>query len=86
MNRFRLVLAFVFMLASTVSLIAYLALQVGVIPVSNEPHLVLWDVVGNDGLYLAIVFVLLGLGWLHFGQIFASEMLAKRAATIDAAS
>jgi hypothetical protein len=79
MNRFRLVLAFVFMLASTVSLIAYVALQLAVIPVSNEPHLVLWDVLGNDGLYIAEILVLLGLGWTYFAKIFASE--AQTAAT-----
>ena len=72
MNRFRLALAFVFMIAATVFLITYVALQLGIGPQAGEPQLVLWDVIRADGLYLAAVFVLLGLGWAYFGQMFAT--------------
>ena len=64
MNRFRLVLAFVFMSAASLSLL-------GAGPAAEE--LLLWTVLRDDGLYLAAVFVLLGLGWAYFGKIFASN-------------
>lgn len=71
MNRFRLVLAFVFMSAASLSLAAYVALQLGAGPAPEE--LVLWTVLRNDGLFLAAVLVLLGLGWAYFAKIFVSE-------------
>ena len=39
----------------------------------DQPQLVLWDVLRADGLYLATVFALLGLGWAYFGKIFANS-------------
>ena len=74
MNRFRIALAFVFMLAATAFLVTYVALLLGLGPhPEDQPQLVLWDVLRADGIYLASVFVLLGLGWAYFGKIFASD-------------
>ena len=74
MNRFRIALAFVFMLAGSAFLVTYVALLLGAGPhPEDQPQLVLWDVLRADGLYLAAVFALLGLGWAYFGKIFASE-------------
>jgi hypothetical protein len=71
MNRFRLVLAFVFMSAASLSLAAYAVLQLGAGPAPEE--LVLWTVLRDDGLFLAAVLVLLGLGWAYFAKIFVAE-------------
>jgi hypothetical protein len=71
MNRFRLVLAFVFMSAASLSLAAFVVLQLGAGPAPEE--LVLWTVLRDDGLVLAAVLVLLGLGWAYFAKIFASD-------------
>jgi hypothetical protein len=79
MNRFRLALAFVFLVAASLSLVAYLALQLGAGPAPEETQLLLWSVLRSDGLFLAGVLVLLGLGWAYFGKIFATEGSAKPA-------
>ena len=79
MNRFRLVLAFVFLAASSLALVAYVALQLGAGPAAEETQLLLWAVLRNDGLFLAGVLVLLGLGWAYFGKIFASGETATPA-------
>jgi ABC-type arginine/histidine transport system permease subunit len=72
MNRFRIALAFVFMLAATAFLVTYVALLLGFGPhPDDQPQLVLWDVLRADGLYLAAVLALLGLGWAYFGKIFS---------------
>lgn len=75
MNRFRIVLAFVFLATASLSLAGYLVLQLGAGPAPDEPQLLLWGVLRDDGLVLAAVLVLLGLGWAYFGKIFASEQL-----------
>jgi hypothetical protein len=73
MNRFRLALAFVFLAAASLTLVSYLALQLGAGPAPEEQQLFLWAVLRNDGLFLAAILVLLGLGWAYFGKIYASE-------------
>jgi hypothetical protein len=72
MNRFRLVLAFVFLGAGGLFLIAYVALQAGAGPGPEESQLVLWDILREQGVWLAAISALLGLGWVYFGKIFAS--------------
>jgi hypothetical protein len=72
MNRFRLVIAFVFLVAACLFLVAYLALELGAGPAPEEPQIVLWGLLRDDGLYLAAICLLLGAGWLYFGKIFAS--------------
>jgi len=73
MNRFRLALAFVFLAAASLTLVSYLALQLGAGPAPEETQLYLWAVLRNDGLFLAAILVLLGLGWAYFGKIYATE-------------
>jgi hypothetical protein len=72
MNRFRLVLAFVFLAAGGLILAGYVALQAGIGPSPEESQIVLWDVLREDGIWLAAISVLLGVGWAYFGKIFTS--------------